>query len=94
MTTQPSACWRVCRLRHCTRPHRARGLCSTHYTRWRRNGHLALIIGQEPEAAEPCAWCRNAVPINNGRAALYCRDACRNRHKRLKRREKAVGATA
>lgn len=88
MTTRPRTHGRVCRLLHCPRPHRARGLCVTHYARWKRNGHTRLRVGQELHQAEPCAGCGNAVPVNSGRASLYCREACRSNHKRLKRREK------
>lgn len=82
-----------CTVLGCPGQHWARGLCKKHYMRWRRSGDVVLRVGQEPDAAEPCAWCGDAVPVNSGRASLYCRAACRASHKRLKRRENAIGAT-
>lgn len=34
---------RACSIDGCGKPARARGMCQTHYGRWKRNGHTDLI---------------------------------------------------
>ncbi|SCG69611.1 hypothetical protein GA0070609_4428 [Micromonospora echinaurantiaca] len=78
---------RGCLVEHCTRPHRARGLCQTHWRRWRHHGHLGLLIGQEPSDGPACLDCGKPVPIKSGRASKFCTDYHRNRWARRQQRE-------
>lgn len=56
---------RTCSIEGCDRRHDARGLCRTHYTRWR--------LGKPLE--RPCVTCGRDVVTVSGRT--YCSESCR-----------------
>ena len=75
----------TCTIDGCDKPHRARGLCSTHYNRKHQpNRH--------PKRAMPCAWCGTEVvkqPRSEAVHGVVCSTACRTHLQTLAR----VGGT-
>lgn len=69
----------ICTVTDCDRPHRARGLCSTHYNQQQTNRHRQVTV--------PCAACRKPTKKDVGRerryGALYCSLSCRDAGRRL-----------
>lgn len=74
---------RTCGMPECTKPHRARGLCSTHY-----NQQHASTEQRHAKQTVPCTWCQADCIKDVGRenkydelfCSLACRDANRARH--------------
>ncbi|MFD1309034.1 HNH endonuclease [Streptomyces kaempferi] len=67
---------RTCTLPGCTKPHRARGLCSTHY-----NQQHATPEQRHPKQTVPCTWCKTDCTKDAGRERryqLFCSLACRD----------------
>lgn len=68
---------RTCSVEDCTRPHRARGLCSTHYNRT----HIPPEV-RHRKATIPCDWCGKPCQKDPGRrkryAGLFCGMSCRD----------------
>lgn len=46
----------VCKIDDCPKPAKGRGMCGTHYERWRRHGDTAtrLKSGRPPKPKKPC----------------------------------------
>lgn len=73
---------RTCSIDGCTRPHRARGYCSTCYNqRYQPNRHAKVTV--------PCTWCRRPCMKDKGRSdrysALFCSLLCRDTWRRRDR---------
>lgn len=66
---------KTCTHEGCAQPHRARGLCSTHY-------NLARYTAAErhPKFLVPCGWCGRACEKDKGRgyAKRFCSLSCRD----------------
>ena len=64
---------RTCSLPECNRPHRARGLCATHYNQQHApNRHAKKLVA--------CTWCGTEVLKHSGGGRKYgqvCSDQCR-----------------
>jgi hypothetical protein len=64
---------RTCSLPECNRPHRARGLCASHYNQEHApNRHAKKLV--------TCAWCGTEVLKHSGGGRKYgqvCSDQCR-----------------
>lgn len=65
---------RICTIDGCTKAHKARGLCSTHYNQ--------TLPGRHKKIEVPCARCgKPALKEQQTRYALrYCGDECRDLH--------------
>jgi hypothetical protein len=65
---------RTCEVEGCTKPHRARGLCATHYNQLDPNRHRKMTV--------PCTWCMRPCVKESSRAKrygrLFCSLACRD----------------
>lgn len=65
---------RTCTTDGCGKPHRARGLCSTHYNQLKPDRHQKAVV--------PCAHCQTPCVKDVGRdrryAGLFCSLACRD----------------
>lgn len=49
--------WKPCTVRGCTDRHLARGMCASHYQRWKRTGVLEAFVVVDPQdRASPPAW--------------------------------------
>ena len=46
----------LCKIGDCPKPAKGRGMCGTHYERWRRHGDTAtrLKTGRPPQPKKPC----------------------------------------
>ena len=67
---------RTCALPECTKPHRARGLCSTHY-----NLQHSTPEQRHRKQTVPCTWCGTDCVKDAGRQRryqLFCSLACRD----------------
>jgi len=68
---------RTCTLPECRKPHRARGLCSTHY-----NQQLATPEQRHRKVIVQCTWCKADCPKYVGQerkyGGLFCSLACRD----------------
>lgn len=64
---------RTCTIDGCTKPHRARGLCATHYNQTHQpNRHMKKLV--------PCAYCGTEVLKGTGGGRVHgavCSDQCR-----------------
>jgi hypothetical protein len=83
MTERPA---RLCEVDGCGRPHLARGYCSKHWRRWQRHGDpLVMLIGQDPEAPNPCLVCGEPIVTESIRIApRICSGACLSRRRRTR----------
>lgn len=65
---------RTCSEPDCSQPHRARGLCSTHYNRLQSNRHVKITV--------PCDYCGEPCEKEPARSRSYrgrfCSDICRD----------------
>lgn len=73
---------RTCSVDGCTRPHRARGYCSTCYNRYHQpHRHIKVTV--------PCTWCGRLCVKDKGRddrySALFCSLSCRDTWRRRDR---------
>lgn len=72
---------RTCETEGCAKPHRARGLCSTHY-----NATRYTPAERHRKVTVPCAWCAKPCEKEPGRAVryaeLFCSLACRDMRRR------------
>lgn len=79
---------RTCTVPDCGKPHRARGLCNTHYgQRHQPERHKKRDM--------PCAWCGVTVrkfPRSGAKFGVTCSDACRTHVQQLGRRGEARSA--
>lgn len=69
---------RGCSVDGCLKPHRAKGLCATHYNRQHQpNRHRKVMVA--------CTWCKRSCLKDAGRAErygnLFCSLACRDRYR-------------
>src|SRR5690242_18698642 len=68
---------RTCTLPECTKPHRARGLCSTHY-----NQQLATPEQRHRKVIVQCTWCKAECTKDPGQGrkygGLFCSLTCRD----------------
>lgn len=60
---------RTCALPGCTKPHRAKGLCSTHYNQQKPGRHRPKTV--------PCHVCNTPCAKTNGYTRTVCSYACR-----------------
>lgn len=64
---------RTCSIEGCVKPHRARGLCGSHYNQHHQpNRHAKKLV--------PCVWCGEMTLKHSGGGRLYgqtCSDECR-----------------
>lgn len=67
----------TCSVDECQRPHSARGLCATHYTRWHRTGHLdeAPLMDRKVAKEKQCEQCKTTfAPASNRQR--WCSPVC------------------
>lgn len=68
---------RTCGMPNCPKPHRARGLCSTHY-----NQQHASTEQRHAKQTVPCTWCQVDCVKDMGRErryqGIFCSFACRD----------------
>ena len=68
---------RTCEVVGCDKPHRARGLCNTHYGQQNPNKYRTVTV--------ECSWCGAECVKESGRsnryANLYCSVECRSAHR-------------
>lgn len=71
---------KICSVSECTREHRARGYCSTHYTKAVREGRIEIILPRRKD--DLCAKCRKEPRASKNHA--YCKK-CHADYNRTKR---------
>lgn len=76
---------RTCTMPECGKPHRARGLCMSHYNKWKYHGDASAGV----QTATACAHCGGAIPpkSNSGPPQTYCSRTCRSRADHARRRD-------
>lgn len=79
---------RTCTLPECTKPHRARGLCSTHY-----NQQHATPEQRHRKQNVPCTWCKTDCTKDAGRehryGELFCSLSCRDKQRAARAQDRA-----
>lgn len=84
---------RTCMQSGCSKPHRARGLCSTHY-----NQQYAAPEQRHPKRKVQCTWCGTECIKDAGRerryAGLFCSLACRDQWRKSTGNNGAPSAAA
>lgn len=63
---------KICSVEGCERGERTRGLCGTHYERWRRNGHTVLLRELVVKPQCTAADCTRTCPRRRVTAPVLC----------------------
>ena len=93
----------ICSIEGCGKPHRTRGWCITHYTRWYRTGDPLTVRPSAPPPRPPRkTHCPHGHPftgdnlrirIVNGYRAQICKTCNRESARRIRAKQRAAKPT-